>query len=73
MVFKMVWGLALLWCKRKTIFSGLTLEVPEFLQLSQCCDAVVRVDDPEFQEIQEDHNFPIQKDSALVLNFFFDG
>lgn len=54
-VTKLVWSLALLYCKGKAVFfSGLTLEVWAF-QFSQCWDVVVRVDGLcRFWEIEKD-------------------
>lgn len=76
-VFKVVWGLELLHCKRNDFFSGLTLEVHHSLQLTQCCNGAARVNGlSSFQEIQKDHIFPIPKDITVptecwVLNILF--
>ena len=51
MVFKLIWGLELLCCKTKVVFSGFTLEVEVFILVS-------------VQEIQTGHPLPISKDSA---------
>ena len=64
MVFKLVWGPALLFCKRKFVFLSV-LTLSSSLQLSQHCSVAFRIDGLfEFQEIQKDHLFPIPKDSA---------
>ena len=62
MLFKLVWGLALLRGKRKFVaFSGLTVS----LSLGRCCGVVMQVEGlSRLQENQKDHPFPILKDNA---------